>query len=229
MARYRPPTTSSLRVFAAAARLLSFTQAANELSQTQSVISHQVRELEELLGVQLFDRLPRAIALSSAGERYLPFVMDALTQLRAGAEMITGKREETALTVSMSPNFAAKWLVPKLGLFSAAHPHLYVRISAAMEHVSFDQGDIDVASRHGNGDWPHLQVQRLCAETLFPACSPSFLDGREHNAGCNPQQIPSDAMAPEAPLTQICNCLTPRNCYTTAIAVHGNVGYVSLA
>ena len=108
MARYRSPTTSSLRVFPAAARLLSFTQVANELSQTQSVISHQVRELEELLGVQLCDRLPRGIALSSAVEGYLPFVIDALTQLRAGAEMITGKREETALTVSISPNFAAE-------------------------------------------------------------------------------------------------------------------------
>ena len=90
--------------------------------------------------------------------------------------------------------------MPKLGLFSAAHPHIYVRISAAMEHVSFDQGDIDVAIRHGNGDWPHLQVQRLRAEMLFSVCSPSLFDGRDYNAGCNPQQIPSDATAPEAPL-----------------------------
>jgi LysR family glycine cleavage system transcriptional activator len=176
MPSFKPPSTVTLRAFATAARLSSFTGAAHELSQTQSAVSHQIKELEEALGVQLFERRPRGIALTGYGRAYLPYVLEALDRLRAGAEALGQANRDRILNVSMSPNFAAKWLVPKLGAFSEAHPDLDLRISSSMEHVSFEDGDIDMAIRHGTGDWPHLHVRRLCAEELYPVCSPSLLE-----------------------------------------------------
>lgn len=175
MPNFKPPSTATLRAFATAARLSSFTRAARELSQTQSAVSHQIKELEEGLGTQLFERRPRGIALTENGRTYLPYVLEALDRLRAGAEALDEAQRDRILNVSMSPNFAAKWLVPKLGTFSEAHPDLDLRISASMEHITFEDGDIDMAIRHGNGDWPHLHVRRLCAEELYPVCSPGLL------------------------------------------------------
>lgn len=169
-----PPSTKSLRSFEAAARTLNFTVAARELHLTQGAISHQIRELETRLGVRLFERRGRGLALSEAGRTYLPFVREALDRLRAGADAIDSKRRGTVLTLSVSPNFATKWLVPRLGPFIESNPDLDLRISAAMQHVDFARDDIDMAVRHGDGAWPHLHVTRLCAEELFPVCSPAF-------------------------------------------------------
>ena len=176
MPNFKPPSTATLRAFATAARLSSFTRAAHELNQTQSAVSHQIKELEDGLGVKLFERLPRGIALTESGRAYLPYVLEALDRLRAGAEALGRTQRDRILNVSMSPNFASKWLVPKLGAFSEAHPDLDLRISASMEHVRFEEGGIDMAIRHGNGDWPHLHVRRLCAEELYPVCSPALLE-----------------------------------------------------
>jgi len=155
--------------------VLSFTQAASELGLTQGAISHQVRELESRLGARLFERGARGIALTEAGRRYLPFVRQALDDLRAG-EAALGERDRTrTLTVTLSPNFATKWLVPRLGRFLEAHPDLDLRISASLHHVDFAREDIDLAIRHGDGGWPGLRVDRLAAEDLFPVCSPALL------------------------------------------------------
>jgi LysR family glycine cleavage system transcriptional activator len=172
---WSPPSLSATRAFEAAARTLNFTRAAEELGQTQGAISHQVRELEDRLGLRLFERGARGLALTEAGRRYLPYVQDALAHLRAGEELIRGAGRGTVLTVSVSPNFASKWLVPRLGAFSQAHPDLDLRISASTQHVDFAREDIDLAVRHGDGDWPDLHVTRLCAEELFPVCSPALL------------------------------------------------------
>ena len=169
------PPLGALRCFEAAARLGSFTRAAAELHLTQSAVSHQVRELESLLGVRLFLRKPRGIALTEAGDRYLPFVREALQRLRTGTDLVTGGRATTVLTVSVSPAFAARWLVPRLGDFSAAHPDLDLRVSALRRHVELAREDIDMAVRHGDGHWPGLQVTRLCEERLYPVCSPALL------------------------------------------------------
>jgi LysR family transcriptional regulator, glycine cleavage system transcriptional activator len=173
--RWTPPSLSAARAFQAAARSLNFTRAAEELGHSQGAISHQVRELEARLGVRLFERGARGLALTEAGSRYLPFVQDALDRLRAGEELIRGTGRATVLTVSVSPNFASKWLVPRLGSFSESHPDLDLRISASMQHIDFGREDIDLAVRHGDGNWPDLHVTRLCAEQLFPVCSPSLL------------------------------------------------------
>jgi len=166
------PSTAALRAFEAAARHLSFTLAAAELGQTQGAISHQIRELETRLSVKLFDREARGIALNDSGRAYLPFVREALERLRAGGIALRPQNDDHVLTVSCSPNFASKWLVPRLGEFIDSHPDLDLRISAALQHVNFADDGIDMAVRHGNGDWPHLQVTRLCRETLMPVCSP---------------------------------------------------------
>jgi len=173
--RWMPPSLSAARAFEAAARTLNFTHAADELGQTQGAISHQIRELEARLGIRLFERGRRGLALTEAGLRYLPFVREALDRLRAGEELLRGTGRATVLTVSVSPNFATKWLVPRLGRFSQAHRDLDLRISASTEHIDLSREDIDLVVRHGDGGWPDLDVTRLCTEQMFPVCSPAFL------------------------------------------------------
>ncbi len=171
-----PPSLAALRAFETAARTLSFTGAADELNQTQGAISHQVNTLEARLGLKLFEREARGLRLTEAGGRYLLLVRDALDRLRTAEDLIRSERP-SVLTVTVSPNFASKWLVPRLGGFSVTHPNLDLRISASLQHVDFSREDIDLAVRHGNGSWPELHVTRLCAEELFPACSPALLRG----------------------------------------------------
>jgi LysR family transcriptional regulator, glycine cleavage system transcriptional activator len=173
--RWMPPSLSAARAFEAAARTLNFTHAAEELGQTQGAISHQIRELEARLGIRLFERGRRGLQLTEAGLRYLPFVREALDRLRAGEELLRGAGRATVLTVSVSPNFASKWLIPRLGQFSQTHADLDLRISASTHHVDLSREDIDLAVRHGNGSWPELDVTRLCAEEMFPVCSPAYL------------------------------------------------------
>lgn len=170
-----PPSTGALRAFEAAARNLSFTNAAGELGLTQGAVSHQIKELETRLGMKLFKREAKGIALTEAGATYLPYVREALDRLRAGVDALRPQGDDTILTVSCSPNFAAKWLVPRLGTFLTDHPDMDLRISAAKRHVTFDDDRIDLAVRHGNGEWPHLHVTQLCQEDLFPVCSPYLL------------------------------------------------------
>src|SRR5437588_11895360 len=157
---WMPPSLSALRAFETAARTLSFTAAAHELNITQGAVSHQVNTLEARLGVKLFEREARGLKLTEAGGRYLPLVRDALERLRTAEDLIRSERP-SVLTVTVSPNFASKWLVPRLGTFSVTHPNLDLRISASLQHVDFNREDIDLAVRHGNGEWPDLHVTRL--------------------------------------------------------------------
>jgi len=168
------PSTQSLRTFETAARLLNFTRTAAAMNLTQGAVSHQIRELEKVVGVPLFERQARGLALTDAGTEYLPFVREALERLRAGGEALTRGRRENVLTVTMSPNFANKWLVPRLGDFADSHPDIDLRISAARRHVDFAVDGIDLGIRHGTGDWPHLHVTRLCPELFYPVCSPAY-------------------------------------------------------
>jgi len=174
-----PPSTNALRAFEAAARLMSFTDAATELNLTQGAVSHQIKELEGRLGVKLFLREARGISLTDAGATYLPFVREALDRLRAGTDALRLGEGSDILTVSCSPNFAAKWLVPRLGAFYTEYPDVDLRISAAMQHVTFDNDGIDIAVRHGEGDWPHLDVTQLCQEEVYPVCSPHLAGIRD--------------------------------------------------
>ncbi len=167
------PSTVALRAFETAARHLNFTEAAVELGQTQGAVSHQIRELENRLEVKLFERKARGIALTGPGRIYLPFVRESLDRLRAGNDALRPQTADHVLTVSCSPNFATKWLVPRLGEFIATHPDIDLRISAALQHVTFESDGIDMAVRHGDGNWPNLNVSRLCQGEAFPCLQPT--------------------------------------------------------
>ena len=182
MPRRLPP----LNALKAAARHESFTRAAEELCVTQGAVSHQVKALETELGLKLFNRERQRLVITAAGRAYLVVVRDAFDRIADGTERLLQRQSGGALTVSTSPNFAAKWLVHRLGRFAEAHPEIDLRVSASPHHVDFAREDIDLAIRHGDGSTPGLHVTRLCAEEIFPVCSPKLLAGR------NPLRKPSD-------------------------------------
>lgn len=174
MARFLPPL-NALRAFESAGRHLSFTRAAAELSVTQAAISHQIKALEERLGVTLFKRQNRALLLTDAGQAYLPAVRDTFENLARATERLLTRDRVGALTASVLPSFAAKWLVPRLGRFREQHPEIDVRLSADHNMVDFARGDVDVAIRYGQGEYPGLESVRLMTEDVFPVCSPALL------------------------------------------------------
>lgn len=174
----RLPSLNALKAFEAAARHGSFTRAAQELCVTQGAVSQQVKGLEAQIGLRLFNRERQGLVITEAGRLYLAVVRDAFDRLRLGTERLLERGNGSTLTVTTSPNFAAKWLVHRLGRFAAAHPDIDLRISASLQHVDFAREDFDLAIRHGDGEWPGLHVTRLCTEELFPVCSPQLLRGR---------------------------------------------------
>ena len=174
----RLPSLNGLKAFEAAARHESFTRAAEELCVTQGAISHQVKALETELGLKLFIRERQRLVITEAGRSYLEVVRDALDRIASGTERLLQRQNSGLLTVSTSPNFAAKWLVHRLGRFAEAHPGIDLRISAALHHIDFARDDIDMAIRHSDGQGNGLHVTRLCAETLIAVCSPTLLSGR---------------------------------------------------
>ncbi len=176
MSRRLPPL-NALRAFEAAARHLSFTRAAAELNVTQAAISHQVKALEERLGVRLFRRLNRALLLSEEGQAYLPPVRDALDTIAAATERLVAHDVSGTLNISVSPSVAAMWLVPRLAGFRKAHPEIDVRISADDRLTDFARDDVDLVIRYGRGHYPGLASMLLMTEDVFPVCSPAILDG----------------------------------------------------
>ena len=142
---------------------------------TQGAVSHQVKALELELGIRLFDRERQGLAITRAGRSYLEVVRDALDRIALGTERIQHQSRSGALTVSTSPDFAAKWLVNRLGRFAETHSDIDLRISATLHHVDFAREDVDLAVRHGDGNWAGLDVVRLCSEQLFAVCSPKLL------------------------------------------------------
>ncbi|HME29588.1 MAG TPA: transcriptional regulator GcvA [Pseudolabrys sp.] len=170
----RLPQLSALRAFEAAARHVSFTRAAQELCVTQGAVSHQVKGLESELGIKFFNRERQRLTITGAGQEYLAVVRDALDRIATGTERLVQRQTSGMLTVSTSPDFAAKWLVHRLGRFAEVHPEIDLRVSATMHHVDFAREDVDIAVRHGDGHWPGLHVTRLCSEHLFAVCSPTL-------------------------------------------------------
>ncbi|HEX2115501.1 MAG TPA: transcriptional regulator GcvA [Alphaproteobacteria bacterium] len=175
----RLPPLNAIKAFEAAARHESFTRAAEELCVTQGAVSHQVKGLEAELGIKLFNRERQRLIITDAGRDYLSVVRDALDRIAVGTERLLQRQSAGALTVSTSPDFAAKWLVHRLGRFSEKHSEIDLRISATMHHVDFAREDVDMAVRHGDGNWPGLDVVRLCSEQLFAVCSPKLRVGRQ--------------------------------------------------
>jgi LysR family glycine cleavage system transcriptional activator len=174
----RLPPLNALKAFEAAARSESLTRAAEELCVTQGAVSQQVKALEATLGLKLFVREHQRLAMTEAGREYLGVVRDALDRIALGTERLVQRQTSGVLTVSTSPDFAAKWLVHRLGRFAEAHPGIDLRVSATIHQVDFAREDVDLAVRHGDGNWSGLDAVRLCAEQLFPVCAPKLVSGR---------------------------------------------------
>jgi LysR family transcriptional regulator, glycine cleavage system transcriptional activator len=172
------PPLNALKSFEAAARHQSFTRAADELCVTQGAVSHQVKALEYELGLKLFNRERQGLVITDAGHHYLAVVRDAFDRIALGTERLLQREQSGVITVSISPDFAAKWLVNRLGRFAQAYPDIELKVSATMHHVDFAREDIDLAIRHGAGNWVGLDAVNLCAEKLFPVCGPALLGGR---------------------------------------------------
>ena len=142
---------------------------------TQGAVSHQVKALEAALGLKLFNRERQGLVITEAGREYLSVIQDAFDHIALGTDRLLQRQRSGVITVTTSPDFAAKWLVSRLGRFADANPEIELKLSATMHHVDFASEDIDLAIRHGKGNWPGLDAVNLTQEELFPVCSPSLL------------------------------------------------------
>ena len=173
----RLPPLNGLRAFEAAARHLSFSRAAEELYVTPAAISHQIKGLEEFLGVTLFRRMPRAVILTEEAQTVLPLISEGFDKLGQAASLLTDGNASGVLTVTSAPTFAAKWLLPNLDSFSLLYPDISVRLDARLETVDFDREGVDVGVRLGRGNYPGMRTDRLFDETVVAVCHPKLLDG----------------------------------------------------
>ncbi|RYE10405.1 MAG: LysR family transcriptional regulator [Hyphomicrobiales bacterium] len=167
------PPLSAIRVFEAAARLLSFTKAAAELGMTQAAVSYQIKLLEERLGAPLFLRQPRALALTEAGQWLAPRTSDAFDLLREAFSRF-GEREQATLIVNTMHTFAAQWLAPRLGVYQLAHPKTAVQLETTQRVVDFSREEVDVVIRSGKGNWPGLIAYKLIDVRFTLMVSPAL-------------------------------------------------------
>ena len=167
------PSLNALRVFDAAARLGSFSRAAEELSVTQSAVSRQIQQLERQLGGTLFLRRGPQISLTETGREYHGIVQSGLAIIRRGTHRLFGAEPTPSITLNTVPSLISNWLVPRLADFERSHPRLSLRLSASTALVDFAlQNDIDAAIRFGRGNYPGLAVELLVDDVIFPVCSP---------------------------------------------------------
>ncbi|CAO4166556.1 transcriptional regulator GcvA [Methylorubrum aminovorans] len=171
MRRSLPPL-ATLRAFEAAGRRLSFRGAADELGVTPTAISHQIRLLEQTLGLRLFHRETRRVRLTPEGAVLLPVLRDGFDAFADAIDRIRGRRATGILTLSAPTAFVAKWLVPRLADFRAAHPGCDLRLHASDSLIDFARDGVDVAVRYGPGPYPGLDARRLAVDRVAPACSP---------------------------------------------------------
>jgi LysR family transcriptional regulator, glycine cleavage system transcriptional activator len=173
------PPLNALRAFEAASRHLSLTKAAVELNVTPGALSHQIRGLEDNLGVKLFDRGVRSIALTAAGKALYPGLQAGFLHIRDAVANLKTSDDTRVLVVSTPPGFTSKWLAPRLYRFSIAHPEIDVRISSSMNNANFTTDGVDAAIRNLSVDAARdeaLEVEKLLDQTLMPVCSPAFVE-----------------------------------------------------
>lgn len=175
MARRLPPL-NSLKCFEAAGRLLSFTNAARELNVTQAAISHQIKVIEEFLGVALFERYPRRLALTEQGKQLLPEVTEAFDRVATSIAAIDQEQYSSMISVRLGPSFAARWLSPRLKYFWLQYPEIDLCLfHAANAPTDFEREEIDLAVTYGKGDWSGVVADKLLGLDFFPICSPAFM------------------------------------------------------
>jgi LysR family glycine cleavage system transcriptional activator len=170
----RPPPLSALRPFEAAARLESFSRAADELHLTHGAISRQVRALEDHVGVQLFTRHGKRVSLTPQGRAFADRVRAALHEITLAAEAVGSRRRENRLTVSVLPSFASRWLMPRLIRFMEKYPHIEVSVVASTALANFTTDEVDIGIRFGKGPYPPLACEPFLEDQWFAVASPKM-------------------------------------------------------
>ena len=170
------PPLDLLVGFEAAARHLSFTKAAEELFLTQSAVSRQIKELEDVLGIALFQRRHRALVLTEAGQQFYAAAAQVLTTMRSATERLRAQTGKKTLSVTTTHSFAALWLIPRLAGFTRTHPGVDVRITAETRVQDLDRDGLDIAIRHGPPSLAGPNAVKLFGEKVFPVCSPKLLE-----------------------------------------------------
>ena len=174
MSEDRLPPLHLLRTFEVAGRLLSFKLAAETLHITPSAVSHQMRQLEDALGIDLFSRLNRSLQLTTAGELYHRDVSDGMARLARGTHDLHRRFGRPAIRASILPLMAAELIIPALESFQKQHPDIELRIETGIDYADFENSDLDVAIRYGLGDWPGLASEKICSIVGTPVCSPAY-------------------------------------------------------
>ena len=175
----RLPPLNALRVFDAAARHGSFNRASEELCVTPSAVSHQLKSLEEFLGVELFKREKRTISLTAAGERYLPSVQIALDELEQATRRLVAAPNTNVVKVSIAPAFLTRWLVPRITRFQERFPEVELRVESSIEYIDFDNSETDMAVYYGTGHWKGIESHMMRNIFLTPVMSPKLLESKE--------------------------------------------------
>ncbi|UWU23784.1 transcriptional regulator GcvA (plasmid) [Rhizobium sp. CB3060] len=179
MNKKSPVYLNALRAFEASARHGSFSGAAEELNVTAAAVGQMVRGLEDWLGAPLFHRSATGktrLTLTESAERALPDIRAGLDRLGIGLERLRDSATSGILNVTVSPAFAAKWLLPRIDRFQARSPDTDIRLETSLKLVDYKAHGIDVGVRYGDGNWPGLVAEKLMDEEVFPVCSPSFGD-----------------------------------------------------
>ncbi|MEM8687912.1 MAG: transcriptional regulator GcvA [Pseudomonadota bacterium] len=181
----RLPPLNALKAFEAAGRHLNFRLAAEDIGVTHGAVAQQVRALEARLGVKLFHRLPRGLELTDEGRKYLTPIHHAFALIADATDKLCPHQAE--LTVSVTPSFATKWLVPRLGQFTEVHPDINVTVDASQRLANFQDDGIDIAVRQGTPPFgPGLVADQLFAQEFYAVCHPSLLNGK------HPLRAPED-------------------------------------
>lgn len=187
MADFRKlPNLAALRAYEAAARHESFSRAAEEIHVTPGAISHQIRALEEELGVQLFVRNGKRIAITEAGQRFAAAIRKALSEIAAAAAALQDQHRQQRLVVSAPPSFASRWLAPRLWKFIDRHPDIEVILQSGSQLNDLARDGIDVGLRYGKGVYAGLKTEKMMEDFYYPVASPRYREGR---LPTSPQQL----------------------------------------
>src|SRR4051812_3952263 len=168
------PNLAALRAFEAAARHQNFSRAAEEIHLTHGAISHQVRALEQDLGVPLFARHGKRITITAEGERFAAVLRKSLGEIAAEADALRSGAQHKRVTVSAIPSFAARWLAPRLGRFIDLHPGTEVLLQSSIQLVDLSREPVDVGIRYGAGRYPGMVVEKLMDDYFYPVASPRY-------------------------------------------------------
>lgn len=172
----RLPPLLAVRAFEAAARHGGFQRAGEELHVSAGAVAHQVKQLENWLGVALFQRMPRGVVLTSAGQQYAQALRPLLEGLADASEAVRRRNDDHVVTVTSIPSFVARWLMPRLGRLRQRHPEIDMRVLASLHPVDLFREGVDVAIRLGHGPYPGLKAEVLMEEWFSAVCSPGFRD-----------------------------------------------------